>query len=1639
MKTKLKSILAVALCAVGLAAVAAEPEAVQLWEGGPYWAEANVGTSEVEGHPEYGALYKFDDAGAAVKTLLGQEWRVPSKDDFDKLVDTSYCTTTWDSTKKGYTFTGATDGYTDKSIFLPAAGIDYGDGDGRRLAGNSGSYWSSDLDELNDNGPYSLGFFDGFFNVGSGMSSSCPMSIRAVRDAVPAASTISAKSEVGELDLTVGDRVAKDEETLVVDPAWGNVDRAYVAIDGEDNPREYPSLSIDKWYTTALTPGRYALTLTAGEVIYGANFWKIGADWVVFNSSNITENVTFEAGKTYLILGENTVESGKALTVMDGAKFEYGALAGFVGGEVDLPNRYEQKTVEGDLYQIVEKIKGSEGNPWNIGTDGKTPPQYVTAYTNGTELVIGGAGTVAALKDVDGLKDLLANLTAITITEPTVMGAADNAFDDVKNVTLTLPDGWQGELPDEDGRWYGAEYVTLMAYPLSVKNVTFQQRYPWNGLVDIGFGVTGPAGEKDVVVTVRDGEAEVTNFTAEVTIPESGVLAANLVWDATTAGLAADFKSDDVTVEVAFAGEAAVVPVQLWADGPFWATVNVGTAEPGAPSEYGALYTFDNATNEVAKLDDGWRLPTEAELKMLDGETSGYCTKTWDTTKKGYTFTGATDGYTDKSIFLPAADYNYGDGRTEAGSKGYYWSSTEDGSYNAKYLYFMENGARVNAIDRSYGLSVRAVRDTPPAPPAPVASDIAAKSAAGTVDLRTSIALAEGEATVAGVSYSDTAWGAADQAAVTLGWTNETTGASDVIQTGLEGEGKTDISLPKRNGAYRLTHSTGGLTSFVEFMVEGWPEVKIPVVTGYTYVVSNETAEVTGTLADGTNTYVVAKGSELKVYFTLDKNYQFVGTPDNPMALGAINESKVIDIASLPKAELGPISYLDWDGETMTNAVCKVYEEYTGQTTLGAGTTYVVMENKEVSTRITVNGTVESPTRLILCDGATLTAKAGVEVVIGKALVIYGQEKGTGALEATGSNYSAGIGGGFMGNGGTVTINGGAVMATGYGYAAGIGGGAGGSGGTITINGGAVTATGGVQGAGIGGGDAYNLGTGGGCGTITINGGTVTATGGQYGAGIGGGSDNVDGGAIVINGGDVTAIGIFGAEGIGRGCEGLVDCTVTFGADKDFILKIGDDAASTVYFPQAQYVTDHSAAYANIKAADVVLLKIPSPTEGFFYAVTNVTDAAGVEVIGTLEDGTYTCAFVNGDSYEVTYTLEYGYDWVTSPASNPLTGTITEDTMLPEVTVMQLGADIEFNAMGGAYSDGSEVVTNFCVLVYTMPATPTRTDYEFLGWYDSWKADAAKVEEGSVLKEYSPHSIYAKWKSTKFEPSEDEEVIKTDGNGVIVAQEVEPTGELILPEMNRGGSSGVANVEIGEDAFLKNTGITSVSLPVFVKKIGSYAFANATGISKIKFVQPRDATTGENTTLTIGDGAFSGLSLTKIELPPYVASIGAKAFAGNTKLTDLTIMGPTTIDWEARPFLNCGTATLDGKVTLHLSYEVATNKDYATKLWNYVKNYADNIVIDFNPYGTAKVLSFGSDFVEFEARIDTPWLTIDINSVKVLTTTELTGADLEKTWTTVPLTNVTPVEGNVYRATFEGQGGGTRFYQIAIVMPAEEN
>ena len=186
------------------------------------------------------------------------------------------------------------------------------------------------------------------------------------------------------------------------------------------------------------------------------------------------------------------------------------------------------------------------------------------------------------------------------------------------------------------------------------------------------------------------------------------------------------------------------------------------------------------------------------------------------------------------------------------------------------------------------------------------------------------------------------------------------------------------------------------------------------------------------------------------------------------------------------------VSYVDGSGTSHTVEVTELEAATTNWTD---GSWYIVPEGGlTISGRITVNGTVN----LILRDGATLTASAGITTT-NATLNIYAQSAGTGALTAKGSNggFNVGGGAGIGGGGGSNNGNGGA-------------------GGTVNIYGGTVTATGGTSemrgggGAGIGGGGGTALGGGGAGGTVSIFGGTVTATGGDpgsggAGAGIGGG------------------------------------------------------------------------------------------------------------------------------------------------------------------------------------------------------------------------------------------------------------------------------------------------------------------------------------------------------------------------------------------------------------------------------------------------------------------------------------------------------------------------------------------------------
>ena len=204
--------------------------------------------------------------------------------------------------------------------------------------------------------------------------------------------------------------------------------------------------------------------------------------------------------------------------------------------------------------------------------------------------------------------------------------------------------------------------------------------------------------------------------------------------------------------------------VQLWADGPKWATCNVGATSPeeygdhfawgevapyytesggwststtwGGTSTKKTGYDWTNycgsssftewstkpydetskvlkSTYDAARANwgDGWRMPTQTDFSNLLSK----CDWSWTTQggENGYKVTGKETGYTDKSIFLPAAGYRNGTSFINGGTYGYYWSSSliTSSPSNADGLYIYSSFHTSNSTDRRFGRTVRPVSD----------------------------------------------------------------------------------------------------------------------------------------------------------------------------------------------------------------------------------------------------------------------------------------------------------------------------------------------------------------------------------------------------------------------------------------------------------------------------------------------------------------------------------------------------------------------------------------------------------------------------------------------------------------------------------------------------------------------------------------------------------------------------------------------------------------------------------------------------------------------------------------------------------------------------------------------------------------
>lgn len=306
------------------------------------------------------------------------------------------------------------------------------------------------------------------------------------------------------------------------------------------------------------------------------------------------------------------------------------------------------------------------------------------------------------------------------------------------------------ELPE--GEWNKEPPAPSVTYQLSIDKTTIVAKAEgssetfsitsddtWTATTDVSWvtlSATSGSGDKTITVTInlnsttesRTGTITIkgsNSGTKTITVTQSGKsavdtngheyvdlgLPSGLLWATCNVGAS---KPEDYGDYFAW-GETTTKSTYDWSTYKYCKGSYDTMTKYNTSSSYG---TVDNKTvldleDDAAHVNWGgsWRMPTKTEQDELIDTNN--CTWTWTTQNgvKGYKVTSKKNN---NSLFLPAAGYRDVSSLYDAGSYGYYWSSSLYASYTsytsfACCLNFYSGHVGWNYYNRYDGLSVRPV------------------------------------------------------------------------------------------------------------------------------------------------------------------------------------------------------------------------------------------------------------------------------------------------------------------------------------------------------------------------------------------------------------------------------------------------------------------------------------------------------------------------------------------------------------------------------------------------------------------------------------------------------------------------------------------------------------------------------------------------------------------------------------------------------------------------------------------------------------------------------------------------------------------------------------------------------------------
>lgn len=416
----------------------------------------------------------------------------------------------------------------------------------------------------------------------------------------------------------------------------------------------------------------------------GSIKWSAGTERIYLaipNETNpqIVELTAFTTVESNILLFEGEVEAG----LLTEGEYE----VWYLGNSKESGNSYITETKDGDVIKSISGSIASQSGDLNDLGYCHIAMTTVTAETEGEEVVLSLNGTLKnqiaiAHLDLEGITQLKGD--AIVGTEYTLQynnGAFEFAVTPDAKANVNVTEGTS------------ASYVVL--FPNATANVDLKS----NTSKKVTFE-GGVEANKIYYKHVSDMEYY------------------PLIWE--------DYEEETNTIN-----GHEYVDLGL-PSGLLWATCNVGA---NAPEEYGGYYAWGdiktksnytssnystynvqitdisgNAQYDAATANWGgsWRMPTKDEMNELRSN----CTWTWTTQNEvnGYN----VEGPNGNSIFLPAAGYYSYQSFKDAGTRGFYWSSSDyinDFSIvnYALSLTIKNTSYNMGGNDRGNGRSVRPV------------------------------------------------------------------------------------------------------------------------------------------------------------------------------------------------------------------------------------------------------------------------------------------------------------------------------------------------------------------------------------------------------------------------------------------------------------------------------------------------------------------------------------------------------------------------------------------------------------------------------------------------------------------------------------------------------------------------------------------------------------------------------------------------------------------------------------------------------------------------------------------------------------------------------------------------------------------